>query len=44
VSKDEVLALRKLATQLLAYDSRAIAQAVVSGTLIEVICDEEKVS
>jgi hypothetical protein len=38
VSQDEVAALKELASELLAYDDRAIARAVASGTLIEVKC------
>jgi hypothetical protein len=43
ISKDELAALKKLASELLAYDDKAIARAVASGILIEVICDEEAI-
>jgi len=33
--------LKELASQILAYDDRALAQAVAFGTLIEVICHEK---
>jgi len=41
ITRDELEALKELADQVLAYDARAIAQAVTGGTLIEVICDEK---
>ena len=43
IAKDELVALRKLASELLNYDDKTIARVVASGTLIEVICDEEAV-
>jgi hypothetical protein len=39
IRSDELFALRKLATELLAYDDEAMARAVASGTLTEVMCD-----
>jgi hypothetical protein len=41
IGNDELVALKKLASELLAYDDKAIARVVASGTLIEVICDEK---
>lgn len=41
ITRDELEALRELADHVLAYDERAIAQAITGGTLIEVICDEK---
>jgi len=41
ITRDELEALKELADQVLAYDERAIAQAITGGTLIEVICDEK---
>ncbi len=38
---DEVVALKALASQMLAYDDRTIAKAVASGTIVEVTCDEK---
>ena len=43
IGKDELGALKKLASELLAYDDKAIARAVASGTLTEVICDEKAI-
>jgi hypothetical protein len=40
IARDELAALKKLAAELLAYDEGTIAQAVASGVLVEVICDE----
>ena len=39
VSQDELAALKELATEMLAYDERALATAVQSGALTEVICE-----
>ncbi|MBV9302017.1 MAG: type II toxin-antitoxin system RelE/ParE family toxin [Acidobacteriaceae bacterium] len=44
IRRDELLALKKLASELLAYDDNAIARAVNSGALIEVFCDEKTIS
>jgi len=44
IRKDELAALKKLASELLACDDKAIARAVASGTLVEVICDEKAIS
>src|SRR6266851_478497 len=41
ITQDEVATLKELASQILAYDDRALAQAVAFGTLIEVICHEK---
>jgi len=35
-----LVALRKLAAELLSYDDDAMARVAASGTLTEVICDE----
>ena len=43
IGKDELVALKKLASELLAYDDKAIADAVASGTLTEVTCDEKAI-
>ena len=40
---DELAALRKLASELLAYDEKAIARVIASGTLMEVRCDEQAI-
>ncbi len=37
---DELVALRKLAAELLGYDDGAMARVVASGILTEVMCDE----
>jgi hypothetical protein len=43
IGKDELLALKILASELLAYDDKAIARVLASGTLMEVMCDEEAI-
>ena len=43
IRNDELAALRKLASTLLAYDDEAIARAVASGTLLEMSCDEKAI-
>ena len=43
IGPDELVALKKLAAALLAYDDKAIARVVASGTLAEVICNEKAV-
>jgi hypothetical protein len=43
IGQDELVALKKLATALLAYDDKAIARVIASGTLAEVICDEKAI-
>jgi hypothetical protein len=40
---DELVALKKLAPELPAYDDEALARVVASGTLMEVICDEKAI-
>ena len=40
---DELAAVRKLASELLSYDDKAIARVVASGTLLEVMCDEKAI-
>lgn len=44
IAKDELIALKKLAVELLAYDQRAIVRTVASGILVEVNCDEKAIS
>jgi hypothetical protein len=44
IEKDELLALKKLAAELLGYDDKALARGVASGVLLEVKCDEKTVS
>jgi hypothetical protein len=43
ISKDELLALRKLAGELLAYDDEVLARVLAVGALVEVACDEETI-
>ena len=40
VTRDELAALKDLASEMLAYDEREIAKAVEAGPLIEVTCSE----
>ena len=44
IEKDELVALKKLAAELLGYDDKALARVVASGVLLEVKCDEKTVS
>ena len=43
IRNDELVALRKLASELLAYDDAAITRVIASGTLMEVMCDEQAI-
>ena len=43
IGTDELAALKKLASVLLAYDDKAIARVLASGTLIEVTCNENAI-
>jgi hypothetical protein len=43
ITKEELVALKKLAVELLSYDDQAIARVVASGVLIEVKCDEKAI-
>jgi len=40
----ELVAVKKLAAELLAYDDETIARVVASGTLVEVSCEEKTIS
>ena len=44
IEKDELVVLKKLAAELLAYDDKALARVLASGVLLEVKCDEKTVS
>jgi hypothetical protein len=44
IEKDELLALKRLAAELLAYDDKTLARVLASGVLVEVKCDEKTVS
>ena len=43
IERNELVALRKLSSELLAYDDQTIARVVASGTFTEVICDEKAI-
>ncbi len=43
IGKDELRALKPLASELLALEDKAIAGVLASGTLTEVMCDEEAI-
>ena len=43
IQRDELVALKKLAAELLAYDDKTVARVIASGTLVEVSCDEKTV-
>jgi hypothetical protein len=44
IEKDELVGLKKLAAELLAYDDKTLARVVALGMLLEVKCDEKTVS
>jgi hypothetical protein len=44
IAKDELVALKKLAAELLAYDDKTLARVVSAGALLEVKCDEKTIS
>jgi hypothetical protein len=44
VERDELVAIKKLATELLAYDDKTLARVIASGLLVRVKCNEETVS
>lgn len=44
IGPDELAALKKLATELLAYDNRSLQQAIEAKVLTEVFCDAQAVS
>ena len=41
IDPKELAALKKLASEMLSYDDKAIAKAVEFGTLTEVVCDDK---
>jgi len=41
IDSNELAALKKLASEMLAFDDKAIAKAVEFGTLTEVMCDDK---
>lgn len=43
VRDDELAALRRLASELLSYDDKALGRAVTSGTLVEIECDGQTI-
>lgn len=43
VGTDELVALKKLATELLGYDDKTLRRAVENLTLMEVMCDEKAI-
>ena len=43
IEKDELVALKKLAAELLGYDDNTLAGVVASGVLLEVKCDEKTI-
>lgn len=44
INTSELMALKKLVSELLVYDDETLARVVASGTLMEVICDEKTIS
>ena len=43
IVRDELVVLKTLAAELLAYDEKTIARVVASGVLVEVNCDEKTI-
>jgi hypothetical protein len=43
IEREDLAALKRLATEMLAYDGKAIARVVASGVLLEVTCDEKTI-
>ena len=43
IGKDELVALKRLAAELLAYDDKTLGRVIASGVLVEVNCDEKTV-
>jgi len=43
IERDALVAVKKLAAELLAYDDKTIARIVGSGVLVEVTCDEKTI-
>ena len=44
IASDELVALKRLAAELLAYDDKTLARVLSSGELVEVKCDEKTIS
>jgi len=44
IEKDELVALKRLAVEMLAYDVKTLALVLALGVLVEVRCDEKTVS
>lgn len=44
LEKNELVALRKLAAELLAYDHKTLERVIGSGILVEISCNEKTVS
>jgi len=44
IAKDELVALKKLASELLAYDDKTLVRVLESGVLVEIKCNEKTVS
>jgi hypothetical protein len=43
IERDELVALKKLAGELLAYDDKTIVRVAASGVLVQVTCDEKTI-
>lgn len=43
IDEDELVALRKLVSELLGYDDKALARVARTLTIIEVMCDEKAI-
>lgn len=44
VDKGELIALKKLAGEFLAYDDATVTRVIAAGTFVEVNCDQKTVS
>ena len=43
IGKDELIVLKRLAAELLAYNDKTLGRVIASGVLVEVNCDEKTV-
>jgi hypothetical protein len=44
IEKNELVALKRLAAELLGYEDKTLAQVVAAGVLVKVKCDEKTIS
>ena len=44
IESDELVALKRLAAELLAYDDKMLARVIAAGVLVEAACNEKTIS